>query len=384
MSTPEPAAGDRRPLIAHVMFRLTIGGLENGVVNLINTMSRHRYRHAIICLEDSTDFRERIQPDDVEVREMNKSQCSRFGLYRRLFGAIRELSPAIVHTRNLGALDALPPAWLAGVPARVHGEHGWNIDDLSGENVRHRRLRSLYRPLVDHYVSVSEHLACYLRETIGVPNERVTQIYNGVDSHRFRPGEAGLPHGDFGDPRNVVIGTVGQLRPEKNQGMLVDAFARLVAQGHEAAGRLRLVVVGNGPEENDLERRVAEAGIADRVWLAGARNDIPELLRALDLFALPSKTEGISNTILEAMATGLPVVATDVGGNAELIVDGATGTLVPADDPDAMADALWRYARDPQRRSEHGSAARRRVLERFSLETMVDAYTRVYDALLVH
>jgi glycosyltransferase involved in cell wall biosynthesis len=124
-----------------------------------------------------------------------------------------------------------------------------------------------------------------------------------------------------------------------------------------------------------------EAGLAERAWLCGERADVPDILRSLDLFVLPSLAEGISNTILEAMATGLPVVATRVGGNAELVDDGRTGTLVPAADADAMASAMVDYAADAGRARAHGLAGRERALARFSLERMVQDYEALYDRL---
>jgi glycosyltransferase involved in cell wall biosynthesis len=149
-----------------------------------------------------------------------------------------------------------------------------------------------------------------------------------------------------------------------------------------ARRRLRLVIVGDGALRAEIESLLAGAGIRDLAWLAGARDDVPELLRSLDLFVLPSRAEGISNTILEAMACGLPVVATAVGGNAELVVDGETGRLVPAGDPAALAAAIRAYLDDPGLLDAHGAAGRRRVEERFDLDAMVAAYLAVYDAVL--
>lgn len=382
MNDAPARSGSLRPLVVHVLNRLTIGGLENGLVNLINTMDRQRFAHAIICIEYATDFRQRIQRDDVEIRELRKAPGHGLTLYARLYRALRELRPAIVHTRNLGALDAILPAVLARIPHRVHGEHGWHMDDLGGENRRHRQLRRLHRPMISQYVTVSAHLAQYLRTAIGVPAARITQIYNGVDHHRFHPGVARLNHGDLGDEGLFLIGTVGQLRPEKNQSLLVSAFAELLRRRPQLAQKLRLVIVGNGSGRDAIAAQVAAAQLEEQVWLAGARNDVPEILRALDVFVLPSKTEGISNTILEAMSSGLPVVATDVGGNGELIVDGQTGTLVAPDDAVAMAAALETYVTNPALIAGRGAAARERVLQRFSLEAMVESYAHLYDGLL--
>src|SRR5690606_27119634 len=167
------------------------------------------------------------------------------------------------------------------------------------------------------------------------------RICNGVDTLRFRPASArqAVAGSPFDDPHAVIVGTVGRLQTGKDQVKLVRAVAVARADG-EAGARLRLVIAGDGPQRAEVEAEIAASGIGDITWLAGARSDVPELMRALDIFALPSQAEGISNTILEAMASGLPVVATDVGGNAELVAVGESGALVPAQDPHAMAHAL--------------------------------------------
>ncbi|HQU87686.1 MAG TPA: glycosyltransferase [Denitromonas sp.] len=142
------------------------------------------------------------------------------------------------------------------------------------------------------------------------------------------------------------------------------------------------MLVGDGPLRPELEAEVATAGLSDVVCLAGARDDVPAIMAALDCFVLPSQAEGISNTLLEAMACGLPVIATRVGGNCELVVDGETGWLVPPEDPRALADAMSNMANDPVRRQQMSHAARARAVTQFSLEAMVDRYLALYDQTL--
>ncbi|HRD48149.1 MAG TPA: TIGR03088 family PEP-CTERM/XrtA system glycosyltransferase [Candidatus Contendobacter sp.] len=369
--------------MAHIIHRLDYGGLENGLVNLINHMPLERYRHAIICLTDfNPEFRRRIQLPGVEVCALHKRDGHDLRLYGRGWSLLRRLRPAMVHTRNLAALEMQLPALLAGVRARVHGEHGWN-EDPAQMNPRHHRLRRWLRPLVGHYIALSGELEAYLREGVGVAATRITRICNGVDTRRFYPGRdrAPLP-ANFAPPGASVIGTVGRLETVKDQPNLVRAFTHLMQTVPDARDRLRLVIVGDGSLRTEIERLLAEAHVQDQAWLAGSRDEVPELLRSLDLFVLPSRAEGISNTILEAMACGLPVVATDVGGNAELVAKGETGQLVPANDPAALAAAIRGYVDDPDRMRAHGAAGRRRVEARFSLEAMVAAYRAVYDAAL--
>lgn len=376
-------AAEQPPLIAHIIHRLDYGGLENGLVNLINRMPAERYRHVIICLTDyNPEFRRRIQRPGVEAFALHKRPGHDLGLYGRCWSLLRQLHPSIVHTRGLATQEMQLPALLAGVRARVHGEHGWNEDPLR-MNPRHHRLRRWLRPLVHHYIALSSEIAGYLVNKVGVAPVRVSQIINGVDSERFHPGtdRSPLPPG-FAPPGTWVIGTVGRLEKVKDQPNLVRAFIRLVENIPEARQRLRLVIVGEGSWRAEIESLLDGAGLRELTWLPGARDNVPALLRTMDVFVLPSQAEGISNTILEAMACGLPVVATQVGGNAELVVNGQTGRLVPASDPEALAASIWEYVEDTGRIRAHGAAGRRRVEERFSMEAMVAAYLQVYDTVV--
>jgi sugar transferase (PEP-CTERM/EpsH1 system associated) len=375
---------DPRPLIAHVVYRFDVGGLENGLVNLLNRMPREHYRHAVIALTDATDFRARVIRDDVPFIELHKAPGHAARLYPALARMFARMRPAIVHTRNLAALEASVPAWLARVPVRIHGEHGRDIGDLDGASRKYRLVRRAYRPFVDHYVAVSGDLTHYLVDDIGIPATRVTRIVNGVDTRTFRPriDAARVPGCPFADPQLVLVGTVGRLQAVKNQVLLARAFAHAVAASPALRARLRLVIVGDGPMRSKISGVLAAAGVADLAWLPGMRGDVADLLRSLDLFVLPSQAEGISNTILEAMATGLPVIATDVGGNAELIEDGVTGSLVPSADVGALAAAIARHAQSPALARTMGHAGRARAERLYGLETMVAQYSALYDRLL--
>ena len=304
-------ASDTRPLVVHVMYRFDVGGLENGVVNLINRLPAERYRHAILALTEITDFRKRLERDDVQLVALNKPPGQGLWEAPRVRALLRQMQPAIVHTRNFGALDmALPAAW-AGVPVRVHGEHGWDSHDPDGSNRKHRFVRRLFKPLVHRYVALSRHLSRYLVDHVGVAPTRIDQIYNGVDTRRFRPAAgsrtpiAGSP---FGDARLHLVGTVGRLSAFKDQVLLVRAFARALELAPQIRDHARLVIAGDGPLRPEVETTLAQTGIANLAWLAGTREDVPELLRGLDHFVLPSRAEGISNTVLEAMATALPLM----------------------------------------------------------------------------
>ncbi|HRZ59779.1 MAG TPA: TIGR03088 family PEP-CTERM/XrtA system glycosyltransferase [Rubrivivax sp.] len=382
---PSAARPADRPLVAHVVYRFDTGGLENGVVNLINHLPESAYRHVVIALTEVTDFAQRIRRSDVRCIALHKPPGQTWWLYPRLLRLLRELRPAIVHTRNLAALEVQPAAWLAGVPVRIHGEHGRDVGDLDGSNRALQRLRRLYRPFVHHYLALSRDLQRYLIDKVRVPADRITQVYNGVDLQRYQPN-GGRPRPIAGCPfdpaRHWLVGTVGRMQTVKDQPTLARAFVRALQREPALRGRLRLVLVGDGPLRAQCAAVLAEAGMAELAWLPGERADVPAVMGGLHAFALPSLAEGVSNTILEAMASGLPVAATAVGGNVELVEEGATGLLVPAADPDALAGALIALAADPGRAAAMGSAGRAAAEARFSLDAMVATYREVYDRQL--
>jgi len=377
------------PLIVHVIHHLGTGGLENGLLNIINNMPKDRYRHAIVCLQGYSDFSKRLTREDVAIYDVAQHDGHDFGAYLRLYRLFRQLRPAIVHTRNLSALESQVIAALAGVRARVHGVHGRDTYDLYGQNRKYNLLRRLIRPCVNHYITVSRDLQNWLIDTIGVRAERISQIYNGVDNVRFHAStstrddlEASGFLGGFFQPDSIVIGSVGRMAAVKDYPSLVNAFIRLLELAPELRERLRLVIVGEGESRAACLELLKRHGAEHLAWLPGERADIPDLMAAMDVFVLPSLGEGISNTILEAMATSLPVVATEVGGNPELVHVGVTGALVPAADPEAMARALLNYARDPALRLNHGQAARAIIDRKYSLDAMLQDYLSVYDQLL--
>jgi sugar transferase (PEP-CTERM/EpsH1 system associated) len=374
------------PLIAHVVYHFGTGGMENGMVNLINRLPADQYRHAVISLTDHTDFRQRIQRDDVLFFDLDKQPGHDFSWMRRLYRLFRELHPAIVHTRNLNALEAQFVAAVARVPARVHGEHGRDVFDLEGRNWKYNMLRRAARPLVHRYITVSRDLESWLKATVGVSTLRLAQIYNGVDSDKFHPRNGDRPQiapAGFFDGATCVIGSVGRMAAVKDFPTMARAFIQACRQGKENSG-LRLILVGDGPTRAECQVLLDQAGLASRAWLAGNRNDTAELMRAMDVFVLPSLGEGISNTILEAMSTGLPVIATRVGGNPELVTAGETGDLFAPGDIGALATRLLAYADDSARRMREGAAARARVERDFSLAHMAQAYQTVYQAVLDH
>ena len=367
---------DHRLHVLHVIDSLQVGGTENGLVNLVGCLAGE-LRHTVVAMTASGPLAARL-PAGTDVIVLGKRPGRDVRALGRLVRQLRRVRPDIVHSRNWGALDAVPAARLARAPVVVHGEHGREITDPNGLNPRRNRIRRWLAPMIDRYVTVSLDLGRWLTETVGIARAKVTTIHNGVDLRRF--GDADREAGRAAlavDRDTVVLGTVGRLDPVKDQARLLEAYARIPAE----AGRHCLVLVGDGPCRPDLEARAAQPDLRGRVRLLGERSDVPRLLAGFDVFALPSIAEGISNTVLEAMASGLPLVATRTGGNPELIEDGVTGRLVPVGDTTSLADALTAYVTDGHLRTLHGKAGRHRAVEHFSLERMADQYRALYADL---
>jgi glycosyltransferase involved in cell wall biosynthesis len=285
----------------------------------------------------------------------------KLGLIGRLARLFHRGRPDVVHTHDQRSLFyAAIAARLARVPRVVHTRHGRDIHATPRQSAMVRYVSRL----VDDFVCVSQDVATLSRAQ-GIAPGRLRTIFNGIDQERFR----------FSGPRpGGPVLAVARLSPEKDVANLV----RAAAIGVQRDSDLRVEVAGDGPCRVELGRLVEELGLEGRVSFLGEVRDIPGQLARSAIFALPSRSEGISLTLLEAMACGLPVVATRVGGTPEVVLDGQTGLLVPPGDPTALADAILRMRRDDETASRMGEAGRRRVERDFGVRRMVADYLALY------
>lgn len=367
-------------LILHVVYSFGVGGLENVIVQLVNRLPRGECRHVILALSTITDFRNRVDRDDVEFIALNKPPGHAFGLYPEIFRLFRKLKPDVIHTCNLAALEVQPLAWLAGIPNRVHAEHGLEMTNAKSYS-RQKLLRRLYKFFVSRQIAVSEKLFEYLRTEVGVPVQSLKLIANGVDTVMFSPKRTiSTDSGDmpFAKGRHWTVGSVGRLEHIKNQLFLARAFVLLVQRHPECRENLRLAIVGEGRLKSQIVEILNKGQVMDLAWLPGERNDIPNILANLDCFVLPSYSEGTSCTLQEAMASSLAVVATAVGGTPALIKSGSNGILVQPDDDEALAAAIHAYYSDAALARSHGSQARQQAERDFSIVSMIQQYEEVF------
>ena len=368
--------------IVHVVYSFGVGGLENGVVNLINNLPVDSYKHSVVCITShDKNFIKRINVNNFDIFDLHKKPGKGVGWLFTCWQLLRKLKPNIVHSRNLNALEAQLIAFLAGVKYRIHGEHGWDENDLGGINTKFQKIRRALKPLIDQYVGLSLEAVYYLEHVIGVPPQKINHICNGVNTDAFvlNKNRDLLPVG-FANQDSIVFGTVGRLAIVKNQTFLVRSFLMFWQNNPALQDKLRLVIVGHGLLLDELVAMVKDASAEQAVFFAGNSSRVNELMQQMDIFVLPSLAEGISNTILEAMATGLPVIATNVGGNSELLFPGLRNShLVAVDNDQQLVEAMQQYADSPQKILKNSGVVRDHCVENFSLVTMVNKYHRIYQ-----
>lgn len=358
----------------HVVYSLEPGGMEHGIVKLVNALDPAAVASSICSTTAAAGLAPLVR-SGVPVFTLNRRSGNDPRLVVALARLMRRERPDVVHTHGWGTLlEGLIAARLAGVARVVHGEHGtlqlkWHQ--------RHAQKWAWQR--ADQVLSVSSRLAEHAADAVGFPLSRIRTIRNGVDLSRFQQLRRPAARRQLDiDDQAFVIATAGRLVPVKDHSTLLSAVATLRTRGTQAV----LLLAGDGPLRSALEGEASALGLREQIRFLGYRRDVETVFAAADVFVLSSRSEGLSNTIQEAMAARLPVVATRVGGTEELVQDGITGMLVPPAAPEVLAEALETLARDGVLRAQMGAAGRRRAETEFDLLAMVRAYEDVYHAVV--
>jgi sugar transferase (PEP-CTERM/EpsH1 system associated) len=361
--------------ILHVLHAFSPGGLENGIVNIINHSPDHLV-HELCFLHRGGEFLQRLTRP-VAYHELHKRPGNDVRLIFRLRELFRERKIDIIHTRNWAGFDGVLAACLTPKPVVIHGEHGRDIADPAGKNRRRNLARRVMALRASKFIAVSTDLYQWLKTTVRVPESKLLFIPNGVDTDRFRPRRDLALRRSWGVADDeFVVGAIGRLDPIKNHAGLLTAVRSLNTLGH----KVRLVIVGDGPERTKIEN-LLPFSVAPKPLLLEPRTDIESLYAAIDVFVLNSFAEGMSNTLLEAMASGLPSVCTAVGGNTELIEDRQRGRLVSPGNDNELAHAILEYISSPETRAAHGHNARRFAERQFSLGQMIHRYVALYESV---
>jgi sugar transferase (PEP-CTERM/EpsH1 system associated) len=367
----------------HVVDNMGRGGMQNGIVNVIRHLDQSRFEHVICSIRrlDHVDAH-RFPEDNVKMMcvagEGRESRVQIPALSR----SIRAVKPDIVHSRNWSGVEAVISGRWVGSCTLIHSEHGVDSETAEREPWRRVCFRRLAFGLADHVFCVSNQLRQLHARRTGFPERKIGVIHNGVDMDRFSPDSSARAavRQEFGiAPDELCIGCVGNLTPVKDYPTLLHALNEIAS----VCANWRLVVAGEGLELPRLQSFVdAHPQWKDRVHFVGLSNRVREILNAMDIYVLSSVTEGISNSLLEAMATGIAVVVTETGGNPEVVVNGRSGLLFPVGDSHRLADHLLRLNAQPEERRSLAQEARQRISERFSLQSMVRRYEQLYESLV--
>ncbi len=367
-ATHEPArrTGSGSLRIMHVVTRLGIGGLEVEILNLVRGLERLGFTQSLCCLQDRGELADQL-PDLVPVWSCGQGNPRTVAF--RAASIVRKWRPDVVHVRNGWAWPDVTAAWLLSLRQGrlVFSFHGW---DRVGRLPWRRAF--LYRQLAritPALATISTETANQFADEAGIAPGRFTVLDSGIDVQRYRPAERSGPS------KKLVVGCVSRLDPIKAHDLLIEAFALALDGG---ARDLELRFLGDGPTRPDLERLVAERGLTDRVRFLGMRLDIPEQLREMDLFVLSSRREGRPISIMEAMASGLPVIATRVGSVAGLIGEGRAGILIEPGDVGGLARAIVKLVDDPVARAAFAAEARRLAVVELSVDRMAGQYAAFY------
>ncbi|MBV1880909.1 MAG: glycosyltransferase [Pseudomonadales bacterium] len=365
--------------VLHVVQSLETGGLENGIVNLINMSDSNQFKVDVLCLRKKGDLAKRVTNTNSEIFFDGNGEESISVAIKKVFSICRERQYHIIHTHGWATmLPGYVGGKLARTPVIMNGEHGTLYFDTWSRKLMQRFLFG--RMAIN--LTVSRALSNELVKRFKAPRKNIKAIINGVDIDKFKPTsesekvKAKLNLGYTKD--HFVVGCVGRLVEVKNYSSLIRSFSKAL----KARPNLRLVFVGDGPMRQELETLADELCVSKKTLFLGRRDNVGYLVSAYDLFIQPSFREGLSNTILEAMATGIPVLATNVGGNPEIVNDGRTGQLFPVGDVERLTEIIIELYDDRKKLSAFSRNSRLDVERLFSLEAMVKSYEKTYLEML--
>jgi glycosyltransferase involved in cell wall biosynthesis len=368
--------------IVYVITSTGVGGAEKILYYTVTGLDSTKYSISLCSLKERGEIAKELEKCGVQIhclRMVNKEGVigwlSSIITLFRLFSYLRKLRPTIVHSFLFRAnILARIAGYLTGVPIIIS-----SIRVMGGEKEFFHFLERMTSFVVDRYVTVSESVKGYIIQKSKIPVEKVSVIYNGVNIKNCDSLQVQNVKLSFSrEAGNIILMTVGRLHKQKGHYYLIHAISKVKKE----VLKIRLLIIGEGEEEKNLKNLVKSLDLTDQIIFTGLKYDVENILPIAELFILPSLWEGMPNAVLEAMATGKPVVATEVGGIPELVIHGETGLLVPPKDSDALASAIIDLLQDKLKAKKMGEVGRIRVEEHFNISKTVEKTESLYQELL--
>jgi sugar transferase (PEP-CTERM/EpsH1 system associated) len=362
--------------ICYIIGQLRRGGAERQLYELVRGIDRNRFEPIVISLSQGGHWADKIRELNIQVIELERRKNKEFARLWRLIKLIRKIKPKIVHTYLFPANSyGRVAANVCRVPIIIASER--SLPEIGkGKTKTMIYIDKILSPFSHAIICNSLRASEVLIKHYSFNPEKVFTVYNGIDV-------AAISNNGNNENQKVttkVVGIVGSLEPVKNHKLFLQIAKIIIDQ--TSADSIKFLIVGKGSLRKELEEFAANLGIKDSVIFTGERTDIPELLHTMDVFVLTSQHEGLSNAVMEAMAAGIPVVATDVGGNSELIINDETGFLCLGDDSEAFAERVIYLLNNDDKAKQMGEKGKRKIMNRFRVERMIKETENIYLTLL--
>ena len=372
-----PYANSNFITVGHVIHAFTVGGEERELLNIVTYGNKSKFRHVIVALTVAGDFARGLDSESCRVVELRKQPGNDLQLPFRIAAVLRDSGVDVLHARGWSTMvEAALASRVARMKGAMYAFHGKTIDELDHIPLKRRLAQGLVIRLYDRVVTLNNRMRIDLANECNLNRNRIQVVHNGIDVDLFSPSrEKQALRECYGLPTNrFIVGNVARLDPVKNHETILKVLDRLRNQDD----RPFFLLVGEGQHRSILEREIERLGLADDVFLFGHSNKVFDLLNCMDAYVQSSLYEGASHTLVEAMACGVPVIATNVGGTADLIDETQEGLLFPSRDDQSLAILIRELQRDKDRRQQMGIRARQRAVNMYSVRTMVQSYESLY------
>lgn len=358
--------------IVHFIYRLDTGGLEQVLFQTISGLPK--YKHVIISLTSKTAFADNFA-NSVDIICLNKQPGNSIGIYFQVYKLLCSIKPDVFHSYNLAGIEFQPIAFFAGINKRIQSEHGTGTKYFHQVSKTHNFIRYFCSKFCHRVITVNEKLALWLKQDVHVKSDKIKLIENGIDINKYQ--ESSLTRDN--NSNEIRFGSVARLAPEKDQTTLIRAFAHLLLLPDLPKKELTLEIWGDGQLKNELVSLCKELGVLGSIHFKGVTNNVPKALAQFDVFVLSSNSEAMPMTILEAMASSLPIISTRVGNIPEHISKSDAGILVDVGDIHQLAGAMKEFANNVDYRLAVGILAQKYAKKTFGQEKMLAGYDGIYS-----